>query len=135
MIEGESSRGRPGSIDTGASATGGFVVVICIPVSTEGVVGHSWGRAPRVAVVRIEGGQIISMTEHDVAWDVLHDEGPEGSHHARVARFLKDEGVGVVVAGHMGGPMAHMLQQMGIRVQLGATGSARAAALAAASIV
>lgn len=104
-------------------------MVVCIPISTGGVVGHSWGRAARVAVVRVEGGQVASMTEHDVAWDTLHDAGPEGSHHARVAKFLRDEGVQMVVAGHMGGPMAHMLQQMGITVQLGAAGSARAAAL------
>jgi predicted Fe-Mo cluster-binding NifX family protein len=110
-------------------------MVVCIPVSTGGVVGHSWGRASRVAVVRIESGQIASMIEHDVAWDTLHDTGPEGSHHALVARFLKDQGVEMVVAGHMGGPMAHMLQQMGIRVQLGAAGSARSAALAAATTV
>jgi len=110
-------------------------MVVCIPVSTGGVVGHSWGRAARVAVVRIEGGQIASMTEHDVGWDTLHEAGPEGSHHARVATFLKDHGVDMVVAGHMGGPMAHMIQQMGIRVQLGAAGSARSAALAAATTV
>jgi len=106
-------------------------LVVCIPISTGGVVGHSWGRAARVAVVRVDGGHIDAMTEHDVRWGTLHDAGPEGSHHARVARFLKEHGVEMVVAGHMGGPMAHMLQQMGIRVQLGAAGSARAAVLAA----
>ena len=38
--------------------------------------------------------------------------------------------VEAVVAGHMGEPMLHMLEQMGIEPRLGATGDARAAAVA-----
>src|SRR5665648_1289190 len=47
-------------------------------------------------------GQIIDWQEFDVGWDDLHDEGTEGAHHARVARFLIDHHVDVVVAEHMG---------------------------------
>ena len=107
-------------------------MVICVPVTLDGAIDASWGRAPRVAVIRVEGGTIVADEEHPVGWDSLHDTGTEGSHHARVARFLRDHGVEVVLAGHMGPPMVHMLGQMGIRARLGATGDARAAALAVA---
>ena len=103
---------------------------VCIPVTPEGSVGGGWGRAARVAVARVDGGRIVGWTEVDVRWDALHDEGTEGGHHARIARFLIDQGVQVVVAGHMGPPMATMLERMGIAVHLDATGDARSAVLA-----
>ena len=71
---------------------------------------------------------IDDWQEYDVSWDSLHDTGTEGSHHARVARFLRDHHVEAVAAHHMGAPMAHMLQKMGITVRLGETGNARDAA-------
>jgi predicted Fe-Mo cluster-binding NifX family protein len=108
-------------------------MVICVPVTPDGAVDTSWGRAARVAVIRVEDGAIVADEVHPVAWDSLHDTGTEGSHHARVARFLQDQGVEVVVAGHMGQPMVHMLGQMGIQARLGATGDARAVALTVAS--
>jgi predicted Fe-Mo cluster-binding NifX family protein len=46
-----------------------------------------------------------------------------------VAGFLREHGVEVVVANHMGPPMKHMLDQMRIRVELEASGDARAAVL------
>ena len=107
-------------------------MVICVPVTPDGAIDTSWGRAARVAVIRVEDGAIVADEVHPVGWDSLHDEGTEGSHHARVARFLKDQGVDVVLAGHMGPPMVRMLGQMGIQARLGAAGDARAAALAVA---
>ena len=104
-------------------------MIACIPVAPDGTVGNGWGRAARVAVARIEAGTITAWDEHDVGWDVLHDEGTEGGHHARIARFLSDHGVQVVVAGHMGPPMVQMLGRMGIAVRLDAEGDARAAVL------
>jgi predicted Fe-Mo cluster-binding NifX family protein len=80
-----------------------------------------------VAVVRPEGGEIAAWEEHAVAWDALHDIGTEGGHHARVARFLRDHGVEVVVAGHMGPPMVEMLGKLRIVARLGAAGAARVA--------
>jgi predicted Fe-Mo cluster-binding NifX family protein len=106
-------------------------VIVCVPVTPEGNVGSGWGRAPRVAVARVEAGRITAWEEHDVAWDALHDVGTEGGHHARVATFLKDHGVEVVVAGHMGPPMAQMLAKMRILARTGAQGDARAAVEAA----
>lgn len=109
-------------------------MIVCVPVTAEGRVDNSWGRAPRVAIARVEGGKITSWDEHAVAWDVLHDVGTEGGHHARVATFLRDHNVEVVVAGHMGPPMAQMLGKMRIVSRLGAQGDARAAVESAARL-
>ena len=106
-------------------------MVVCVPVTTEGLVDPRWGRADRVALADVTENGIGDWQEHDVGWSVLHGEGTEGSHHARVARFLRDHQVEAVVADHMGAPMAHMLQQMGLKVRLGAGGDAREAVLGA----
>lgn len=100
---------------------------VCVPVTPDGLVDPRWGRAARVAVARIESGGIVEWVEHDVAWDVLHDVGTEGGHHARVARFLTEQGIEVVVAGHVGPPMVQMLGKMRIVARLGASGDARRA--------
>jgi len=109
-------------------------VIVCVPVTASGEVDPRWGRAERLAVVRLEGGRIAAWTEHDVAWDALHDVGTQGGHHARVARFLQDQGVEVVVAGHMGPPMVEMLGKLRIVAKLGAAGDARAAVEGVASL-
>ncbi len=96
------------------------------------LVGGGWGRAQRVAVATVDTGELTGWAEHDVRWDLAHDEGTEGSHHARIVRFLRENGVEVVVTGHMGPPMARMLGTMGIRAVVDAAGDARAAAVAAA---
>lgn len=95
-------------------------------------VGGGWGRAQRIAIATVEDGGITGWAEHDVRWDVAHDEGTEGSHHARVVRFLQDNGVQVVATGHMGPPMARMLGTMGVQAVVDATGDPRAVAVAVA---
>lgn len=106
-------------------------MIVCVPVTPDGRVDSSWGRAARVAVARVEGGRITAWDEHAVAWDALHDVGTEGGHHARVATFLRDNNVEVVVAGHMGPPMVQMLGKLRIVTRMGAQGDARAAVEAA----
>jgi predicted Fe-Mo cluster-binding NifX family protein len=106
-------------------------MILCVPVTSGGLIAPGWGRAPRVAVVSAADGQIGAWDELDVGWDKLHDEGSEGSHHARVARFLNDHHVEAVVVAHMGPGMTRMLTTMGIRVVLQAQGDARAAVLTA----
>ncbi len=106
-------------------------MIVAIAIASDGMAGHGWGRAPRVAVGRVDRERIESWDEFDVGWDVLHDEGSEGGHHARIARFLADHGVQLVVAGHMGPPMGQMLGRMGIHVQLGDAGEPRLVAIAA----
>jgi predicted Fe-Mo cluster-binding NifX family protein len=102
-------------------------MVIAVPVTPDGQVDPSWGRAARVAVVRVEDGRIAAWDEHAVRWDQLHDVGTEGGHHARIARFVIDHGITAVVANHMGPPMVQMLGRMRIGVRLGAAGDARLA--------
>jgi predicted Fe-Mo cluster-binding NifX family protein len=109
-------------------------VIVAVPVTPDGAVDPRWGRAARIAVARLEGGRIAAWDEHDVAWDALHDIGTEGGHHARVARFLQDHGVVVVVAGHMGPPMVQMLASLRIVARLGAEGDARDAVRSVAGL-
>ena len=107
-------------------------MIVCIPVNATGEAGSGWGRAARVAVADVRDGAIAGWETFDVGWDALHDTGTEGGHHARIARFLKEHAVEMVVAGHMGPPMARMLEGMRIGVRVGATGDARRAVVEAA---
>jgi predicted Fe-Mo cluster-binding NifX family protein len=106
-------------------------MVVCVPITTEGLIDPRWGRADRVAITEITGGGIGTWQEYVVGWDALHDAGGEGSHHARVARFLQEHHVEAVVANHMGPPMVHMLERMGVKTLIGALGNAREAAMKA----
>ena len=122
--------------DTGRSYGHGYMkgtrMILCIPVSDEA------DRPPQAGVgpppdgrgERLDTRRITDWQELDVGWDSLHDE-DQGAHHARVARFLIDQHVDVVVAEHMGPGMTRMLTTMGIRIWLTALGDARAAVLAA----
>jgi predicted Fe-Mo cluster-binding NifX family protein len=96
-----------------------------------GQVGDGWGKAHDVAIARVADGQVVDWAEHEVAWDESHDQGTEGSHHARIVRFCREHGVQVVVTGHMGPPMQNTLDKLGARVVLGLTGDAREAAVRA----
>jgi predicted Fe-Mo cluster-binding NifX family protein len=115
------------------SATGiGARMVICLAVAGDGCIDPRWGRAQRVAIATAEKGAITGWEEFDVSWDTLHDTGSEGTHHARVARFLREHQVDTVLAHHMGEGMARMLGKMGVTVHLGLVGDARRAVTAAA---
>lgn len=102
-------------------------MIVCIPVTLDGNVDPRWGRAEWVALAEVVDGKILTWREVEVSWNRLHDEGTEGSHHARVVKFLKENGVEVVVANHMGEGMTRMLKTMQIPVHLGAAGDARSA--------
>ncbi len=106
-------------------------MIVCLPVNADGAIDPRWGRARRVAVAEVESGAIVRWDEVDVGWDVLHDEGTEGGHHARIATFLKTNRVQGVVLDHAGEPMLQMLGSMGLQIWAGASGDARTAALAA----
>src|ERR1700687_561124 len=103
-------------------------MIVCVPVTAEGDVGPTWGRADRVAVAAVSPDGIDGWQEFDVGWGTLHDAGTEGSHHARIAKFLLEHKVEAVAAHHMGAGMTHMLDKMGLAVMLDETGSARDAA-------
>jgi predicted Fe-Mo cluster-binding NifX family protein len=106
---------------------------VCVPVTPDGQVGPRWGRAERLAVAEVAAGQITDWREFAVDWYTLHEQGTEGAHHARVARFLRDQHVETVLAGHMGAPMQTMLHKLGLRVLPAGAGDARTAVLAAGS--
>lgn len=110
-------------------------MIICVPLGPDGQVGGGWGRADRVAVADVRGGEITRWEEFDVGWGTQHDAGPEGQHHARIASFLQEHRVEAVVAQHMGPPMEQMLARMRIAVRLGAGGNAREAVLTAQSAI
>lgn len=104
-----------------------------VAVQVDGaVVGTGLGRAGVVAVAEVADGTVTAWTEHPVGWDVLHGQGAEGSHHARIVRFLREHGVQAVATGHVGAPMYHTLTKLGCTVLVGATGDARTAAITAA---
>jgi predicted Fe-Mo cluster-binding NifX family protein len=102
-------------------------MIVCIPVMGKGVVDPRWGRADRVAVAEVVEGEIVSWQEVEVSWSRLHDQGTPGTHHARVAEFLRKHHVEAVVANHIGDGMVRLLDSMGLPVHLGACGQARAA--------
>ena len=126
-----SSNRRPRGDPTARPAAERGAVIVAIALAPGGAAGQGWGRAQRVAVACVDDERIQSWDEYDVGWDVLHDEGSEGGHHARIARFLGAHGVQLVLAGHMGPPMVQMLGRMGVRVRLGDAGEPRAAVIAA----
>jgi len=106
-------------------------MIVCTPVTKEGMIDPRWGRADWVALAEVVNGEIVSWQEVEVSWSRLHDEGTPGSHHARVVSFLREHHVEAVVANHIGDGMVRMMDTMSLPVHLGAAGDARAAVLAA----
>ena len=77
-------------------------MIIATPVTPDGQVDPRWGKAPRVAITEIEDGVIERWDEHEVGWDVLHDEGAHGTHHARIVKFLRENNVDAVIIARCG---------------------------------
>ena len=111
---------------------------IAVPIihdgSSDPVIDHRWGRADWVAIAEVDNGLIANWQEIEVLWDKAHDEGTDGSHHARISKFLTSNGVTMVVADHVGEGMLRMLDTMKIRIVLDASGSAREAVKAAITL-
>ncbi|MDR0959982.1 MAG: hypothetical protein LBM23_06465 [Propionibacteriaceae bacterium] len=129
--------------------------IIAVTVAS-GNVGGGLGRAATMAVAEVVGGEIRSWDEYEVRWDLSHPQAGSGllqigekptdgggdhrapghgGHHARIISFLREHHVDAVVAGHMGPPMAHSLERLGLTVVTGATGDARTAVLAVAGLL
>ena len=106
-------------------------MIVCVPVTKEGMIDPRWGRADWLALAEVLNGEIVSWQEVEVSWSRLHDEGTPGTHHARVVSFLREHQVEAVVANHIGEGMVRMLDTMGLPVYLGVSGDARAAVQAA----
>ncbi|SDN91911.1 Predicted Fe-Mo cluster-binding protein, NifX family [Actinomyces ruminicola] len=109
----------------------GPATVVLVPVTAAGDVEPRFGRAPRVAVATVADGVVTGWQEHSVGWDVAHDAGTEGSHHARIVRFLNEHRVDTIVAEHMGAGMRRVVARMGIRLLATPGGDARAAVVTA----
>ena len=106
-----------------------IVAVVVTPDGTQ--IGGGLGRASHLAVGRIDEGAITDWQIFGVQWDVLHDEGPHGTHHGRIVRFMQEHGVNRVVAAHIGPPMQNTLTKLGLALTMGVEGDARAAAVGA----
>ena len=104
-------------------------MIVCAPVTPEGMIDPRWGRADRVSVAEVVNDKIVSWQEVEVSWSRLHDQGTPGTHHARVVTFLREHQIEAVVANHMGDGMVRTLDTMGLPVHIGAAGDARAAVL------
>lgn len=103
---------------------------IVVAVNLDGDrVGTGWGKARSVAIATVEDGRLVEWLVNEVRWDIAHDQGTEGSHHARVVRFLREHHVDAVVTGHMGAPMANMLGKLGITAFVNVEGDAEQAAI------
>ena len=108
-------------------------MIACVAVAGDGLVDPRWGRADKMAVAEVEEGAIASWEEYEVHWGMLHDQGSERRHHARVAQFIRQHHVEVVLARHIGGGMQNVLDTMGVKVRLGIEGDARRAVEALAA--
>ena len=106
-------------------------MIVCVPVTSDGQVDPRWGRADVLALADVREGAITSWQEFEVSWSTLHDEGRPAQHHARVARFLRQNHVDGVVAHHVGDGMIRMMGVMKLPLFLDAHGDAREAVLAA----
>lgn len=93
------------------------------------------GRARTMAVAAVGDGEVTSWEVVEVGWDALHGQGAEGTHHARIVRFMREHHVDAAVTGHMGAPMLNTMQKLGVVPLVGAAGDARAACLEAAAMV
>ncbi len=108
-------------------------MIVCVPVDDAGQVSPGWGRAAKVAVADVQDGAIASWEVCAVGWDVLHDSGTHGAHHARIVTFLREHGVQAVAVEHMGDGMVRVMNAMGIALFFGAAGDAREVVLAVAA--
>lgn len=104
---------------------------LMIPVNPDGTSDARFGRAHWVAVAEVADGEIAAWQVHEVSWDVLHDEGAHGAHHARVMKFITDQELEAVVSAEMGAGMARMLHAAKLPILPSRPGDAKAAVLAA----
>ena len=108
-------------------------MIIATPVTADGQSAAAWGKAHWIGVATLEDGAVTDWQVHEVAWDVSHDAGTHGSHHARIVRFLKDHAIAAVVVDHMGPGMVQVMETMGIPLLPASPGDAQASVLAAAA--
>lgn len=109
-------------------------MILAVPVTPEGDVDPRFGRAPTMAVATVTDDAITDWQVHEVGWDVLHDEGSEGQHHARVVRFMRDNHVERVLLMGAGPGMLRTLDKLGLSLIQVPRMNAREAIVAAAQM-
>ena len=106
-------------------------MIVATPVTADGLSAAAWGRAHWIGVAEVTDDRIVAWRVHEVGWDVSHDAGTHGSHHARIVGFLTEHGIQAVVVDHMGPGMVRVMETMRIPVLPARTGDAQASILAA----
>lgn len=109
-------------------------MIVGISITPDGDVGGGLGRAQTMAVADVRDGEVVSWTEVHVGWGDLHDTGPEGTHHARIVRFVRENGLEGVVTSGLGEGMRRTMGKLGVIVRTDLQGDARAAAAVAGVI-
>lgn len=102
--------------ETAGSAAGRHVVGLALDAAGQP---GGLGKAVRMAVAVVEDGRLLDWRVEETRWDVLHDQGGHGRHHARIVRFMRENDIDVVAAGHMGQPMVNTLGKLGLSVVMG----------------
>lgn len=102
-------------------------------VSPRGTVTGGLGRAQDLAVAEVRDGVVAQWAEHHVGWGDLHGTGPEGTHHARIVRFVREHGIECVVTSGLGEGMRTTMAKLGVAVRTDLAGDAREAAVEAAA--
>ena len=108
-------------------------MIIGVTTTPDGRVGGGLGGAQTLAVADVRDGAIASWTEIEVGWGALRGTGTEGSHHARIVRFVREHALEVVVTSGVGEGMRTTLGKLGVAVRTDLAGDARAAAVTAAT--
>jgi len=108
-------------------------MIVGVTTTPEGTVGGGLGRAQTMAVADVRDGAVVAWTAHHVGWGDLHGTGPEGTHHARIVRFVREHGLEGVVTSGLGEGMRTTMGKLGVVVRTDLAGDARAAAVAAAA--
>lgn len=108
-------------------------MIVGVTITPDGTVGGGLGGARTVAVGDVRDGEVVTWAEVEVGWGELRGTGPEGTHHARIVRFLREHGIECVVTSGLGEGMRTTLGKLGVVVRTDLAGDARAAAVAAAT--
>ena len=111
----ERSETEAGATIEEAGATKGEPMIIAIPY-LEGEVNAHFGSTQAFLVAETAEGRVQKSTVYEVL-GMQHN-------HSGIAGFLKEQGVEVIIAGGMGGPMQQALKQAGFSLYCGVAGSA-----------
>ena len=76
------------------------------------------GRARKAVLATRSHGTEIDWEETEVKWDEAHAQENEGSHHAAIARFLRDRQVRELWARGAGPDMRRMLERLHVNLHL-----------------